>query len=116
MGRAVLASMGCVFTFSSMVDSCVPCFSPSSWKHSAVVSFHRILGIFQGGHRSSVVGGHGYCAVGGHGSCAVGRNIDLAQGVTMDLAHPAGSCQKWVNMDLAQWGEGLGGGHCANFK
>ena len=108
--------MGCVFTFSSMVDSCVPCFSPSSWKHSAVVSFHRILGIFQGGHRSSVVGGHGYCAVGGHGSCAVGRNIDLAQGVTMDLAHPAGSCQKWVNMDLAQWGEGLGGGHCANFK
>ena len=89
----------------------LPVGSTLQWSASIV-----ILGIFQGGHRSSVVGGHGYCAVGGHGSCAVGRNIDLAQGVTMDLAHPAGSCQKWVNMDLAQWGEGLGGGHCANFK
>ena len=36
--------------------------------------------------------------------------MHLAQWVTMDLARPSGSCQKWVNMDLAHLG-GVQRGH-----
>ena len=55
-------------------------------------------------------------ALRGHGSCPKGGDMNLAQLVSMDLAHPAGSCQNGVNMDLGQLGGVQWGGHCANFK
>ena len=42
---------------------------------------------------------HGSCAVGDHGSCASCRILS-----------------KWVNMDLAQWGGGPGGGSLCKFQ